>query len=178
MHPSHPEPLRSFFTGLAEYTFQSRLGVVDPPLVDYISDLLIRFVHQDSVYRIRDARGRKLTEVVEMLTEASQRLGTSRREVHRHIGDYALFWTGMYPEALSQKQAALRGDHFVDYCEQGKRAYWIASTIETDTDDQVPGPVLERLSNQFELCTVGLREIRAEWERPEEEEPPRPFLIN
>ena len=25
-----------------------------------------------------------------------------RRECHRHVGDYTLFWTGVYPEALGQ----------------------------------------------------------------------------
>ena len=36
--------VRRFFTGLTEYAFESRLGVADPPLVDYIAELLVRFV--------------------------------------------------------------------------------------------------------------------------------------
>ena len=28
----------------------------------------------------------------------------ARREVHRHIGDFTLFWTGVYPEALREMQ--------------------------------------------------------------------------
>jgi hypothetical protein len=172
------EPLRTYFTGLTEYTFHSRLGVADPTLVDYISDLLLRFVHQNSLYRIRDTRGRALTQVVEMLNEAALRVGPARREIHRHIGDYTLFWAGMYPEALDERQGPRKLDHLVDYCEQGKRAYWIASTIDIDSEDVVPSVVLERLSCQFELCTYGLREIRAEWERRDDELPGKPFLIN
>jgi hypothetical protein len=153
----------------------TRLGIADPPLVDYISDLLARFVHRDSVYCIRDARGRRLTDVVAMLWEAAERSGGAKRQVHRHIGDFTLFWTGMYPEAISRQHAAV--DSLIDYREQGKRAYWIASTIEPHPDDSAPGAVLERLSSQFELCTYGLREIRAEWER-REDDTARPFLIN
>lgn len=170
------ELLKNYFTGLTEYTFHTRLGLADPPLVDYISDLLLRFVHRDLVYSIRDTRGRTLTQVVEMLNEASHRVGTARREIHRHIGDYTLFWAGMYPEALGERTKKL--DHLVNYCEQGKRAYWIASTIDVDEEDVVPSVVLERLSCQFELCTYGLREIRAEWERRDDETPGKPFLIN
>src|SRR5262245_58466019 len=99
-----PAPLRGYFSGLAEFTFQTRLGVADPSLVDYIAGLLARFVHCDAVYRVRDLAGRRLVQVADMLAEAEARLGTARREVHRHIGDYTLFWTGVYPEALEHLQ--------------------------------------------------------------------------
>ena len=67
-----------------------------------------------------------------MLAEAQERVGIARREVHRHIGDYTLFWTGVYPEAIQRLQANSRRDQLVDYCQEGKKAYWIASTIDTD----------------------------------------------
>ena len=54
----------------------------------------------------------------------------------------------------------------VDYCEQGKRAYYIASTIPAD-DDPPASEVLERLSHEFEFCVQGLAEVRREWERRE-----------
>ena len=68
----------------------------------------------------------------EMLVEAQQRLGDARREVHRHIGDYTVFWTGVFPESLREKQSPSSKDHLLDYCAQGKRAYLIASSIDTD----------------------------------------------
>ncbi|MEX0712962.1 MAG: hypothetical protein WD278_11470 [Pirellulales bacterium] len=172
-------PLYRFFSGLAEYTFHSRLGVADPPLVEYIATLLTRFVHCDAIYTVRAPSGRRLEEVAEMLLEAEARIGDPRREVHRHIGDFTLFWTGVYPEALRRLQKPTRLDHFVDYCEQGKRAYYIASTIETK-DSAGENEVLERLSHDFELCAYGLGELRREWERrdPDAGGPTRPILIN
>jgi hypothetical protein len=172
-------PLYRFFSGLAEYTFQTRLGVADPPLVEYLATLLCRFIHNDAIYRVRNPAGRRLEEVAEMLLEAEARLGESRREVHRHIGDFTLFWTGVYPESLRRLQRQSRLDHFLDYCEQGKRAYYIASTIEAD-DKADENEVLQRLSHEFELCAYGLSELRREWERrdPDEGVPPGPFLIN
>ncbi|MCA9185733.1 MAG: hypothetical protein R3E01_24065 [Pirellulaceae bacterium] len=180
MYPTTPVRLRNFFAGIAEYTFQARLGVADPPLVDYISDLLVRFVRNDTVNRLRSPQGRPLMEIAEMLWEAQQRVGSARREVHRHIGDFTLFWSGLYPESLREKKSPDKKDHLLDYCAQGKRAYLIASTIETDSQEVVaPADVLERLSHRFEMCAYALREIRAEWERGDDSDtPPRPFLIN
>jgi hypothetical protein len=173
-------PLRDFFSGIAEYAFETRLGVADPPLVDYISDLLARFIRSDALYNVRDLAGRRLGEVGQMLAEAEARTGDARREVHRHIGDFTLFWTGVYPEALGHWPAgtrAKRHDKFVDYCTQGKRAYYIASTIPTAEAD-VRSELLERLSEEFELCAYGLNEVRREWERREPGGPWQLLVVN
>lgn len=159
-------PLRRLFAGLTEQTFLTQLGIGDPNLVDYLSELLSRFVQLDAVYRLSSARGKRLEEVAEMLFEAESLPpeGRTRREVYRHIGDFTLFWTGVYPEALGRLRSALSKDSFIDYCEQGKRSYYIASTFEEDPY-QEEAPVLRRLSQEFELCAYGLTQVRHEWER-------------
>jgi hypothetical protein len=162
--------LARYFSGVCEYIFESRLGVADPPLVDYLSDLMLRFARLDSVHRVRTLSGRPAVEVADMLAEAEQRVGLARRDVHRHIGDVTLFWTGVYPESIPKLRAVERKDFFVDYCNQGKRAYYIASTIDTDRREDAPNDVLERLSVQFEMCAYGLGEVRREWERRDDEE--------
>ena len=158
--------IERFFSGLSECIFESKLGVVDTQLIDYLSELLLRFVRVDSMHRVRRPNGRPATEVFQMLCEAEQRVGLARREVHRHIGDFTLFWSGMYPESLRQLRPSESVDGFLDYCHQGKRAYAIAAEIEAG--DEIPsGDLLHRLSEQFELCAYGLREIRREWEEGE-----------
>lgn len=169
MEPGKPDqnvPSRSvierFLSGLSECVFHSKLGVADVQMVDYLSDMLFRFVRMESVHRVRRPNGRPVTEVFEMLTEAEQRIGLARREVHRHIGDFTLFWSGMYPESLRRAKVS-DSDGFLDYCRQGKRAYAIAAEIEGG-QDRPPCQLLHQLSEQFELCAYGLREIRREWE--------------
>jgi hypothetical protein len=173
-----PDPrgqvLRRFFAGVTEFAFETRLGLADPPLVDYIAELLVRFVRSDELYRLRSPRGAQLVQVTDMLAEAQHRQGLARRQVHRHIGDFTLFWTGVYPEMVD---AIRRGskDALIDYQEQGKRAYWIASTIpvaETVEPETAEPEVLARLSEQFELCVYGLGEVRRQWEQSGEADAP------
>src|SRR5262245_8822734 len=163
--PPPEHPLRRLFAGLTEQTFMTSLGVADPPLTDYLSELLSRFLHLDAVFRLRGPHGR-LEGVADMRTEAQAMPpeGRTRREAHRHIGDFALFWTGVYPEALKKLRSPLTKDHFIDYCEQGKRSYYIASTFDDDPYRE-EAPVLRRLSQDFELCAYGLNQVRREWER-------------
>ncbi len=167
--------LHRFFSGLSEYIFHSKLGVADTEMVDYVSDLLVRFTKADAANRIRQLNGRPATEVVTMMAEAQQRVGLAKRAVHRHIGDFTLFWSGMYPEALREPSAAGK-DTFVSYCHFGKRAYGIASQIESDPVDP-PCALLKRLSDQFEMCTYALREIRREWEENDRKEGEPPILL-
>src|SRR5215212_8650609 len=144
-------PLRRLFAGLTEQTFMDRLGLGDPQLVDYLSILLSRFIHLANILRLRNSEGKPLHEVVEMVIEAEAlpAAGRTRREFYRHVGDFTLFWTGVYPEALKRLRSVLSKDHFIDYCEQGKRSYYIASTFENDPYRE-EAPVLRRLSEQFE----------------------------
>lgn len=175
MHPEQPASLVArYFAGLTEQTFEARLGVVDPPLVDYLSDLLVRFIRSDSVFRVRDPSGQRLMGVADMFAEAEARVGDARREVHRHIGDFTLFWAGVYPETLERDPPTPQRRE--DYFDHGRRAYYLASTIETDRG--APSELLERLSAMFDLCAYGLGEVRREWERQDGDSGPMLFLIN
>ncbi len=169
--------LRRYFAGLAEHTFGVQLGVADPSLVDYLTGLLTKFIRNDAIYRIRDLSGRVVDDVAHMFLEAENRVGNARREVHRHIGDFTLFWAGVYPEALERRSQS-RESRAESFTMLGKRSYFIASTIESDAEEDAPSDLLERLSQRFELCAYGLREVRRQWEERDDGIPPQTFLIN
>src|SRR3954470_13429266 len=104
--------LHRLFRGLAEFTFMTELGIADPGLVGYVAGLLARFVPSEGVWRLRDPQGRRLSEVAAMLAEAESAADDDRRlACHRHVGDFTLFWTGVYPEALPKLQATSSPDH-------------------------------------------------------------------
>lgn len=173
---SDQEPIKRYFSGLTESTFQSHLGVVDPPLVDYVADLLLRFIRSDVVHRIRSVTGHRLMSVSELVAEAAERLGDARRELHQHIGDFTLFWAGVYPEAL--RSGGVNEEQFQSYCVFGKRSYRIASEIESSDTEAPPSGLLERLSDRFDLCCYGLREVRRQWEDQDDLYGPGTILLN
>src|SRR5262245_3226916 len=122
-------PLHRLFRGLTEHTFLTELGIGDPGLVGYVAGLLARFVSSANVWRLRDANGRRLAEVTAMIAEAEATPDDERRrDCHRHVGDFTLFWTGVYPEALPALLPPGSIDRLVDYQRQGKRSYYLAST--------------------------------------------------
>jgi hypothetical protein len=160
-----PHALRRFFEGLVQHAFFERLGVADARLADYLAALLCRFVHMDAIFRVRDLRGRRLEEVAEMLTEAVGAPLRREREraIHKHIGDFVLFWTGVYPEFFRYLRAPHRKDRLIDYMEEGRRSYYIASTFEAEPFRREAG-TLRRLSRELELCVYGLHLVRKGWQ--------------
>jgi hypothetical protein len=162
--PSHGL-LRRFFDGLVQHAFFQRLGVPDPRLADYLAELLCRFVRMDAIFGAGDVRGRRLEEVAEMLAEAGGPSASGEREraIHKHVGDFVLFWTGVYPEFLRRLRAPSRKDHLVDYVAQGRRSYWIASTFDAEPFRR-EARTLRRLSAELELCAFGLSLVREGWE--------------
>ena len=154
-------PIERYFAGLAENTFQSQLGVVDPPLIDYLTDMLIRFIRNDSMHRVRSITGHRLLDVAELMAEATQRIGDAKRDLMQHIGDFTLFWAGVYPEALRDRTTSSGDAKFESYCSYGKRSYRIASSLQPGHPD---ADLLERLSDRYDLCCYGLREVRRQWE--------------
>lgn len=162
-------PLHRLFRGLTEYAFMSELGIGDPKLVGYVAELLASFVPSQGVWRLRNAQGRQLFEVTAMVAAAEAAAdATRRRECHRHVGDFTLFWTGVYPEVLARLQGKGSPDALISFQQQGKRSYHLASVLSTGNEQ---GPVFRRLSEQFELCAVGLSRVRREWEKFETEGP-------
>lgn len=158
------DSLRRMFCAYIEHIFQVELGIADPPLTDYLTDMLLRFVHTDLIYRVRNPRGQRLDQVAGMLQEAQERQAQPQREVYRHIGDFTLFWSGLYPEALPRLQSPLSPDSLLNYREEGKRSYYLASMYQGDPFRE-EAHVLRRLSEEFDLCSVGLRQVRKEWEK-------------
>ena len=153
-----PDALRQLFAACCEYAFAVELGVADPPLVDYMSGLLLRFVRSERLAPFRRPDGRPLRRIADMLGEMEERQGRPRREMQRHIGDVSLFWTGVYPEALPKVQAADSPDFLLDVPAQGKRCYRLAAEYEDETS-----PVLLRIAEEFEVCQQGLTLARAAW---------------
>lgn len=157
------DQLRNLFAAITEQTFQVDFGVADPPLIDYLADLLVRFSRLDVIFKVRDVVGQRLEEVAAMIMEAEQCPAKPKAEIHRHIGDFTLFWTGVYPEALKRLKHWDRKDAILDYQEQGKRSYYLASQLVQKSENNTDS-VLRRLSDEFELCSAGLRKVRSEWE--------------
>lgn len=158
-------PLRELFGELIRKNFYHELHLYDHQVTAYLADLLVDFLRTDQLYKIRDSRGKHLKEVGEMLVESNPALDAPsferEREVRKHIGDFTLFLTGLFPASLPRRPRSVRLDTVVDYVRAGKESYHIVSKFDQFEYRDV-APLFRKLSDNFELCVFGLNRIRDE----------------
>ena len=162
-------PLSQLFRHLVGRRFCRDAGVRDAEACSYVSEVLIRFTHIENLYKIRNARGRRLEDVAEMLLESNPLLdGRSfdrEREVRRHVGDYTLFFAGIFPERLEHlpRLKRLSLDVFVDYIRAGKESYGIVSAFNL-FEYRREASLFRRLADGFEQCVYGLNLVKRDLE--------------
>ncbi len=168
---SRSHPLRQLFGALTEKSFTEHLGWPDLNVTEYVSNLLVEFAHTDQLYKIRNTQGCPIDSVVEMLFESEVLLEAQsferEREVHRHIGDFTLFMTGLFPEYLRRLKRVgqiYHKDFLVDYVKTGKRSYGLVAEFG-HYDPEQDTPLFRKLSENFELCVTGLGFVRSDLDR-------------
>ena len=108
--PHSNSPLRLMFHELVSECYGRTEIAHDAELASYVADVLTEFSSADKLYPLRDASGRPVCEIAKMLVAADPVHGTAasfdeERKLHKHIGDYTLFSTGMFPKPVQEGPA-------------------------------------------------------------------------
>jgi hypothetical protein len=172
---SENHPLRRVFAGLVENVFCGEIGLCDPRLTTYVVDVLVGFLRTDELEPLHRADDRSIEQLATMLALHDGDLHASRRErdrhVYRRIGDFSLFWAGLYPEHLKRSRPR-QTDILLEYVSRGKRSYAIVSQL-TAEEDAPPSSLFRHLSEDFEYCLYGLGVVRRELVRHDLTDPDR-----
>lgn len=161
-------PLTALFADLVEHNFSQHLELRDPEVTDYVAALLFDFTRAENVYKIRDAKGRTIDDVGEMLLE-SDPLGRAphfnrEREVRKHVGDFTLFFSGMFPESIRNwRLRRFQVGSFVDYIKTGKESYDVVAAFNQFEYKPV-APLFSKLRDNFEECVYGLHLVKQQIE--------------
>ena len=155
-------PLEPFFREAVRLSFEETLGMREPEVTTYVARLLCQFTEEESLYKMRDQRGRPIEKLEEMLWASDPIYGgassfDAERAARKAIGDYTLFVAGMYPEAT------LSGPHchpsLGEMIMVGKESYKIVACFNQHeyTKD---AKLFARLAENFERCVLGLALVR------------------
>jgi hypothetical protein len=158
-------PLQQLFLELVQHHYQSGVGLHHSGIHHYVAAMLTDFCEVEQLYKIRDAGGRALDDVGEILLQSNPVYGDApsfdrERQVRKHVGDYTLFFTGMFPEAINHfRLRRQRLENFVDFMKAGKESYYIVSKFE-HFEYQKVAPLFAQLSEHFERCVYGLNMVK------------------
>jgi hypothetical protein len=162
-------PLEKLFVELVGRHYAQEIGIRDPQVIGYVAHLLTEFCSAEQLMKIRDASGRPLNDIGEMLVESDPIYGPApsfdrERQVRKHIGDYTLFFAGMFPESINHyRLRRQRVENFVEWVKAGKESYYVVSKFEHFEYARV-APLFAQLSQKFEDCVYGLNLVKNELE--------------
>ena len=163
-----PGLLPRFFDRVMRRAFGD-LGLDDGPVVAYLAELCTRFARAEALERIEALPGRRLGTIVDALLEiqkvweAPETDFDPRRErtLRRHVGDVALFMSGLFPEHVARLGVA---DH---YRLEGERAYRFVAELARAGGEQ-DAPLYRRLADRFEHFAGALTYMRKVYFRPDQ----------
>lgn len=168
--------LQPFFLECARRSFHE-LGLHDPPIIDYVANVLTTFARSDQLYRLQTLNGKRLDSIVEMLTvltpEGDTRLPVQReRELRKYVGDYALFMSGLFRTTIDRRGV------LEYYFQEGQRSYWKVSELDVSLY-QTGFLLFQELSKNFEYYSGALDYMRKAYFTPAPgEDPFSQFLQN
>jgi hypothetical protein len=159
-------PLRRLFRNALDFGLKHN-PTDKEGVADYIEEqILCEFIHTESLYKIKNASGKGIEDIADLLAEGNVLLNAQsfQREfqVHKHLGDYTLFMLGMFPLTLSRR----KGKEFIlgrlvvpgaslseHYMLQGQQSYRIASEFTN-------GDLFLELSSNFLLYMKVMELVR------------------
>ena len=164
--PTETHPLEPFFHQIVRNSYDGKLGIHDTAITHYVARLLCEFSEADKLYKVRDDEGRPIHSLDQMLEASDPIHGTApsfdaERAVRKHIGDYALFVSGMYPESMDPYRRRHGQQSFEELVKVGKESYYIVSQFDLE-EYADEAPMFRRLAGWFDRCIYGLRLVREE----------------
>ncbi len=161
-------PLQVFFKEVVERNY-GEVGLRSSEVNAYVANLLAEFCETETLYKIKNNDGRPLCDLGEMILESDPIHGPApsfdrERQVRKHIGDYALFFSGMFPQSLNHHRLRrMRMEALIDFVKAGKESYYIVSKFEHFEYAKV-APLFRKMSQEFERLVYGLNQVKNELE--------------
>ena len=99
-------------------------GISDRLMADYLSALLIDFAKGKRAYRVDENGDTEYSYLVDLVTAAEAATGHHRFLLHAHLGDFALWLSGLFPDYITarvQRRGAPGIQHYENLGASGYR---------------------------------------------------------
>lgn len=137
------------------------LNSTDVP--NYLANMLSTFVQTSQLYKMEKDDENQYRYIIDMIEEIQRSDNARRFYIYCHIGNYTLFFTGMFPEYIEHKfkykKSLIDSRYYVDF---GKTYFGLASEHAMARQHELDD-TLHSLSEGFEIITKLLQYMRKEY---------------
>lgn len=136
----------------------TRHGVDDRDLADYLAAVLLTFGQRDRAWRVDWHDDHQHRYMVDILQDLEVTTGERRFKVLVHLGNYALWLAGIFPQYIAARQIRSGGPDVSYYEQLGQRGFALASDHVLAEPMGLEG-ILRTASERFQLVRTALNGI-------------------
>lgn len=126
----NPRGARASFTLFAYVMVRhalNRAGEGDRALADYVSAIVIHFGFRDRARRIAPADDEVYDAITHLCSDLNDPDARRRFLVQTHLGNYALWLSGIFPDYIEQRRWRRGGPNLEYYEEMGRKGFQLAA---------------------------------------------------
>ncbi len=133
-------------------------GIDDETTSDYVASMLVSFGRARRAYRISDEDDSEFHYLTDMVSELRSAEGRRRFLLRVHMGDFALWMSGLFPDYLEARTRRKGAPPITYFEEWGATAYFGASE-SVEAGELGMDIVLRNVANQFSAVRSALNRI-------------------
>jgi len=126
----HPRGAHASFTLFAYVMVRHALrqaGEADRGMADYVSSLVIHFGFRDRAHRVSPADDEVYSALAQLIGDVNDPDARRSFLVRTHLGNYALWLSGIFPDYIEQRRWRRGGPNLEYYEEMGRRGFQLAA---------------------------------------------------
>jgi len=105
----------------------TRLGEDDRLVADYLASLMLHFGLRDRAWRVGESDDQIYSTLVDLAADVNDRDGRRSFLVRTHLGNYALWVSGFFPDYIEHRRWRRGGPDLDYYEEMGRRGFQLAA---------------------------------------------------
>lgn len=144
----------------------------DRGISDYVASIVVHFATRDNAYRIGAADDEVYDTVAALLADVDHGDATRRFLVRAHLGNYALWLGGMFPDHVEERRWRRGGPDLEYYDEMGQRGFALAAQHRL-AEQYGMAALFEAASERFPRIRAALNQVSDRFLFPGRESPDR-----
>ncbi len=148
-----------FFYVLVRHALRAE-GLDRRELADYLAAVLLEFGRRDRAWRVDWNDDQRHRYLVDILADLDATAGDRRFKVMVHLGNYALWLAGLFPEYIAARRARNGGPDVSYYERLGRRGFGMAGD-HVLADRVGLGDVFRLVAERFSETREALNAVRA-----------------
>jgi hypothetical protein len=151
----------SLFTYVMVRHALRRLGEGDRSLADYLSAVVVHFGIRDRATRVGESDDQVYAALADLLNDVNDPDAQRSFLVRAHLGNYALWLSGIFPDHLEQRRWNRGGPHLGYYEEMGRRGFQLAAEHRL-AEQHGLAPLYAAAADRFGLLRLALNSL-SDW---------------